>query len=176
MQKKCSAASYVMASKILPRALKMSRGTWTQPFKCPRNGRLMLASKKDRLLTKKSAFAHGHFVKAPTLKMWRIQHYWNRSQCPRTNIEPLDFSQHADITGGCTTLQLKKTENTVVKGALQWTAMQANTHCALFLHSTPMQTDKLIIIASRQDQILIIFIKCTKIEQFSKQISENHWV
>lgn len=65
MQKKCSAASYVMASKILPGGLKMSRGTWTQPIRCPRNGRLMLASKKDRLRAKKSAFEHGHFIKAP---------------------------------------------------------------------------------------------------------------
>lgn len=104
-----------MASKILSKALKMSRGTWTQPSWCPRNGRLMLASTKDRLLTKKSAFAHGHFVKAPTLKKWRIQYYWNKSQCPRTNIEPLDFSQHADSAGGCATLQLKKIEKTAEK-------------------------------------------------------------
>lgn len=66
------------------------------------------------------------------LSKHQIQHYWKRSQCPRTNIEPLDFSQHADTTGGWTTPQLKKTENTVAKGALQWTAMQKNTLCFVF--------------------------------------------
>lgn len=62
----------------------------------------------------------------------------------------------------------KNTENMVVKGALQWTAMQANIPCALFFCILPQCK---LTTGLNTDHI---FGQCTKIDQFSKQIAENH--
>lgn len=87
--------------------------------------------------------------------------FWNSEKLLKKvamsyNTEQLQFSQHADTIH---IIRLKKKDNTVVKGALWWTALQANIleHTLCFVFAFYLNANWQILITLQQDQILIKF-------------------